>query len=281
MSEPYQHIVAAIHYLQNHYHKRPSLAEIALQTGLSPYYLQKLFTQYTGVSPKRFCQFLINNEAKQHLLKTNESLLDASHRMGFSNPSRLHDLMVSIDAVTPGEYRQRGHQLSITYGIYNTPFGPSLLATTTRGICGLEFIVDSSQQAVQRLKNAWPEATIRCDQAAGGKIIESIFQPRPTNLPLNLHLKGTNFQIKVWQALLSIPEGHLASYSSIASLIGQKNASRAVGNAVGQNPVAYLIPCHRILRRDGSIGGYRWGQERKLMMLSQELIADRTDNRDH
>ena len=277
MSEPYQHIVAAIHYLQHHYHQRPSLEEVARQTGLSPYYLQKLFTKYTGVSPKRFCQFLINNEAKQHLLKTNKSLLEASHSMGFSNPSRLHDLMVSIDAVTPGQYRQRGRQLSITYGVYNTPFGPSLLATTARGICGLEFIVDSSQQAVQRLKNHWPEATISCDQDANIHIIEIIFHSRPTDYPLNLDLKGTNFQLKVWQALLSIPEGSLASYSSVAERIGKKNASRAVGNAVGQNPVAYLIPCHRVLRRDGSIGGYRWGQERKLMMLSQELISDHTD----
>ena len=274
MPDHYQRIAAAIHYLQENFKQRPTLAEIARHAGLSPYHLHRVFSNYTGISPKRFCQFLANTEAKKYLLSSEESLLATSEHLGLSNPSRLHNLLVSVDAVTPGEYRKRGQQLTIRYGIHVTPFGPCLLAITTRGICNLEFINGSHHQALERLRTDWPAANLHQDNYAGAKIIEQIFFTRPTDKPLPLYLKGTNFQLKVWQALLSIPEGTLASYSTLASLLGEEKACRAVGNAVGKNPIAYLIPCHRVLRSNGSVGGYRWGQERKMMILSRELVKD-------
>ncbi len=272
MTDNYQRIATAIHYLRDHFKQPPSLADLANSVGLSPFHMQKLFTQYTGISPKRFCQFMINNEAKQHLLSSHDSLLTTSEKLGLSNPSRLHDLMVSVDALTPNQYRQRCSRLSISYGEYPTPFGRCLLATTRRGICRLEFIMTTRHEALNRLRDSWPDANLYHDPRAGENIIQQIFFNARIDRPLSLYLKGTNFQLKVWQALLNIPHGYLTSYSVIASRAGEQKACRAVGSAVGANPIAYLIPCHRVLRSDGGMGGYRWGEDRKLMMLARELV---------
>ncbi len=272
MTDNFQRIARAIKFLQGEFPRQPSLAETAQHAGLSPYHFQRMFKDFAGISPKRFCQHLTSSAARQ-VLKESESLLDASYRLGLSSPSRLHDLLVNVDAITPGEYRGMGQNLTIRYGIHPTPFGPCLIAITPRGICRLEFLLGNRHTQLEAFRADWHQARLYADQTATGSAIERIFfghqfsRPRP----LPLLLKGTNFQLKVWQALLTIPEGHLTSYGDLAARIGTATAKRAVGHAVGKNPIAYLVPCHRVLRSDGSIGGYRWGEERKRMILGREL----------
>ncbi len=273
MADNFKRIAAAINFLREEYSRQPSLEECAEKAGLSPYHFQRLFKEYAGISPKRFCQHLLNQQAKS-VLNRSVSLLDASFELGLSSPSRLHDLLVSVDAVTPGEYRRLGKHLQIYYAIHLSPFGPCLLAVTGRGICSLEFIDDSPHQALARLRSDWPEATLYVDRQRTGETFNQIFpQHNSRKAPLPLLLKGTNFQIKVWRALLKIPEGSLISYSDLATRIDEPRAHRAVANAVGRNPLAYLIPCHRVLRSDGTPGGYHWGIERKLMILARELSS--------
>ncbi|MCK4501490.1 MAG: methylated-DNA--[protein]-cysteine S-methyltransferase [Desulfuromonadales bacterium] len=271
MSDDYQRIVKAIYYLKESALEQPSLDEAAGQIGLSPYHFQRLFRRYAGVSPKRFLQHLTSEHAKE-LLKQSTSVLETSFSVGLSSPGRLHDLLISVEAVTPGEVKTGGAGLSIDYGIHGTPFGSCLLGLTERGICRLEFVDhDNRDEIIQRLFQAWPEAQINENAATTGKMIELIFQPQKTHRPLPLLLKGTNFQLKVWQALLQIPEGTVTSYGYLARKLGQPKASRAVGVAIGNNPIGYLIPCHRVLRGDGGLGGYRWGTGRKLVILGKEL----------
>ncbi len=273
MTDNFMRIAEAIYFLREEFKRQPSLEECARKAGMSPYHFQRVFKNYAGISPKRFCQHLLSHQAKS-ALNSSAPLLDVSFELGLSSPSRLHDLMVSVDAVTPGEYQSLGKNLQIYYGIHCSLFGPCLLAVTGRGICHLEFIDDAPHQAVISLRDNWPKAALREDRQRTGKAIEQIFslQCKP-NYPLPLFLKGTNFQIKVWQALLKIPSGSVISYSDLASRINEPEAHRAVANAVGRNPLAYLIPCHRVLRSDGNLGGYRWGVERKLMILGQELSS--------
>jgi len=275
MSDTYQKIARAIHFIETNALAQPSLDQVAGHVGLSPSHFQRLFQRWAGVSPKRFLQFLTASHAKQ-LLRESLPILEASFAAGLSSPGRLHDLLIATEAVTPGEFKAGGAGITIRYGFHETPFGLCLIGVTERGICRFEFIDAADQsELVTRLREAWPEATLSEDLNATGAVIEQIFARRGAagRRELKLLLRGTNFQLKVWQALLQIPEGRVASYGFLAQQLGCPGASRAIGTAVGQNPVGYLIPCHRVLRQTGELGGYRWGIERKQAILGRELVA--------
>lgn len=274
MSEDYQRIAAAIRYLEAHRRQQPSLEELAAEIGLSPFHFQKLFQRWAGVSPKRFLQHLTEQHARE-LLQASESVLATSFELGLSGSGRLHDLMVTVSATTPGEVKTGGAGLEIAWGVHDSPFGLMFLAVTPRGICRLEF-PDSDQPEIplQRLADDWPTAGIVENPKQTLPVAQNIFPA--TGLPngrFNLLLRGTNFQLQVWRALLRIPEGRVVSYGQLAEAVGCPSAGRAVGSAVGKNPIAYLIPCHRVLRGDGGIGGYRWGTERKLALLGKEWLG--------
>jgi AraC family transcriptional regulator of adaptative response/methylated-DNA-[protein]-cysteine methyltransferase len=274
MAEDYQRIAKAIRYLRMNTLEQPSLDQVAAQAGLSPHHFQRIFRRWAGVSPKRFLQFLTANHAKQ-LLRQSQPVLDTSFAVGLSSPGRLHDLLINIDAVTPGEYKDRGQGLLIEYGQHPTPFGESLIATTARGICRLAFLETNSAEAeLDSLRKDWPKAQLLENSPKTAPLIEQIFNKDCRTKPLPLLLCGTNFQIKVWQALLQIPEGSIASYGYLAEKLQKPKASRPVGTAIGQNPIGYLIPCHRVLRSDGGIGGYRWGEDRKFALLGNELLRE-------
>jgi AraC family transcriptional regulator, regulatory protein of adaptative response / methylated-DNA-[protein]-cysteine methyltransferase len=264
----YERIERAIAFLQEHYLERPDLSTVARQAHLSEYHFQRLFSRWAGISPKKFLQFLTAEHAKQQLAES-KSLLDVTFDAGLSSPGRLHDLFVTIEAVTPGEFKSRGAGLEIRYGFHPTRFGTCLLAVTDRGICGLQFVNASS--AVE-LKRTWSGA--RCIERPDvtAPIVERIFSQfnGHARAPLSLLVVGTNFQVKVWQALLRIPPGVVASYETVGRWIGKPNASLAIGRAVAHNPIAYLIPCHRVIRKTGVIGDYRWGTARKQAMLAWE-----------
>ncbi|HEY5672389.1 MAG TPA: methylated-DNA--[protein]-cysteine S-methyltransferase [Malonomonas sp.] len=271
----YRRIEKAIHYLEEHVAEQPSLDEVAEQIGLSASHFQRLFKSWAGVSPKRFLQYLTVENAKR-LLRDSASVLDASLDVGLSGPGRLHDLFVSAEAMTPGEFKQHGRDLQISYGFHATPFGECLLAVTARGICSLGFVEPEHRSAaLNELLNTWQAATIIENPAAGEEAIRQIFgsDPPQAQTPIKVLLRGTNFQIKVWQALLRIPEGSAVSYGTLAAAIGHPAAHRAVGTAAGHNPIAYLIPCHRVLRSNGEIGGYRWGIDRKRAILAREAAV--------
>src|SRR5512141_140576 len=230
LSEDYLRIEQAILYLENHYKEQPSLEEVAGNIGLSEYHFQRLFTRWAGVSPKRFLQFLTKEGAKD-LLDQSENLLDTTHQVGLSSLGRLHDLFVTTEAVTPGEYKSRGTGVTIRYGIHPTPFGNCVIATTERGICHLSFVETSEGEAIDHLVADWQQARMIEDYQATAPLVEPIFDLRDHNRakPLNVHLRGTNFQLKVWEALLQVPSGEVTTYAGIASRIGNPNATRAVG----------------------------------------------------
>ncbi len=272
MSTAYQRIAQAIEFLEQHYQEQPSLEALAERLALSPFHLQRLFTQWAGVSPKRFIQYLTAEHAKQ-LLANAHSVLDTAYATGLSSPSRLHDLFVATEAVTPGEFKQQGAGLEIAYGQHDTPFGECLLAVTARGICQLLFLEAGGwESAVETLRAQWSQARLVADMSQTQPFLEQIFpaQEQQGQRAVTLLLKGTNFQLKVWNALLQIPAGAAWSYEDVAQAIGQPSAARAVGNAVGANPVGYLIPCHRVIRKSGIIQEYRWGPTRKKAILAWE-----------
>ncbi len=269
----YQRIEKAIRFLEKRAFAQPSLEEAAAHVGLSAFHFQKLFKHWAGVSPKRFLQFLTVSHAKQMLLRSS-SVLDAAYGAGLSSPGRLHDLFVVVEAVTPGEFKTAGAGVEITYGFHDTPFGVCLVAQTARGICALSFVApEGKAQAVSELRASWPQAQLREDAEAGRAAVEKIFSSRLgcKDSPVRLLLCGTNLQLKVWEALLRIPEGAVVSYQALAQAVGRPQAVRAVANAVGRNPVACLIPCHRVLRSSGEIGGYRWDTVRKRAILGREM----------
>lgn len=272
LSADYGRIEAAIHYLDQNFQAQPSLAEVAAHVGLSEYHFQRLFSRWAGTSPKRFLQFLTIQHAKQ-LLADSQSILDATFEAGLSSPSRLHDLFVTHEAITPGEFKQKGAGLTIQYGFHDSPFGECLIALTERGICGLQFVANGDRAAaLAELKASWPQAQFVADEGATRPFINPIFNltdvaERPS---LPLYLKGTNFQIQVWQALLKIPAGTAVAYGTVAQMIGNPKASRAVGSATGSNPIGFLIPCHRVIRQAGGLGDYRWGSRRKKAILGWE-----------
>jgi AraC family transcriptional regulator, regulatory protein of adaptative response / methylated-DNA-[protein]-cysteine methyltransferase len=268
----YARIERALRFLNANYLQRPALDEIATHAHLSPFHFERLFQRWAGTSPKRFLQYLTKEHAKS-LLQDSSSLLEATYESGLSGAGRLHDLFVSCEAVTPGECKHRGKGVTIRYGFHPTPFGECLLATTERGICALRFLSSASKPvAVRELREEWPAAEFTKDDGETGEICGRIFSGalEDVSTPFHLHLRGTNFQLKVWQALLTIPVGRLVNYGDLAAKISAPRASRAVGSAVGRNPIAYLIPCHRVIRSLGVIGDYRWGRERKQAMIGRE-----------
>ena len=272
LSDDYLRIEQAILYLENHYNEQPSLEELAANIGLSEYHFQRLFTRWAGVSPKRFLQFLTKESAKD-LLDRSENLLETTHQTGLSSLGRLHDLFVNTEGVTPGEYKSRGEGVTIRYGIHPTPFGKCLIATTERGICHLGFVQTSEGDAVDNLVTDWKQAKMIEDHKSTAMLVEPIFDLGYRGKPLNVHLRGTNFQLKVWEALLQIPFGTVTTYEGIAKRIGKPSASRSVGTAVGQNPIAVLIPCHRVIRKVGEFGNYRYGALRKKALLIREYAG--------
>lgn len=265
----YARIERAIGYLETHAREQPELRAIARHVGLSEFHFQRLFRRWAGVSPKRFLQFLTADYARR-LLERSHTVLDAAHETGLSGGGRLHDLMISIHAATPGELRQRGAGLTLRYGFHPTPFGECLVALTERGIAALAFITATREQALAELQERWPHATLRRAPADTRAIAERAFAPTRRGQPLTLHLPGSNFQIKVWEALLRVPPGAALSYETLAESIGASRATRAVASAVARNPVAVLIPCHRVIRKTGAFGEYHWGTARKQALLAWE-----------
>jgi AraC family transcriptional regulator of adaptative response/methylated-DNA-[protein]-cysteine methyltransferase len=271
-SATYERMAEAIAFMRQHHRSQPDLKTIAQAVHLSEYHFQRVFTQWAGISPKRFLQYLTVEYAKGKIAET-ENLLSLTAEASLSSPGRLHDLFVSLEAMSPGEYKAAGAGLSIRYGLHETPFGQCLIARTDRGICNLQFVeVDARSVTVEaRLRDQWPAADLVWDPATTAELSDRIFQPRQSPVgPLVLHVKGTNFQIQVWRALLTIPFGGMTTYQGLATVIGRPTAARAIGNAVGRNPIGYLIPCHRVIRGSGELGGYRWGRERKTAMLGWE-----------
>ncbi|EDX86597.1 methylated-DNA-[protein]-cysteine S-methyltransferase [Synechococcus sp. PCC 7335] len=267
----YQTVAAAIAFIRQHQAKQPDLSAVAQHVGLSEYHFQKLFTHWAGISPKRFLQYLTIEQAKASIARTN-SLLELSTNLGLSGPSRLHDLFVSIEAMSPGEYKNGGKGLEIHYGSHATLFGPVAIATTNRGICSLHFQDGSELDAEKLLSSTWPSARLVEDPKQTQALCDRIFSPAmaQSHQPLTLLVKGTNFQLQVWRALLQIPSGSLTTYKTIAEMIERPKAVRAVGTAIGKNPIGYLIPCHRVIRGSGEVGGYRWGSDRKQAILGWE-----------
>jgi len=268
----YERVEAAIRFLETHLENQPGLSDIARAAGLSEYHFQRLFSRWVGISPKRFLQFLTKEHAKA-LIEGSDSILDTTLDSGLSSPGRLHDLFVTCEAVTPGEYKKKGAGLEIRYGLHPSPFGECLLAVTERGICALTFVQDEDrQEPLADLERQWPRAAIRRDPKATAGLLAQVFGfPRDNPpAPLYLFVKGTNFQIKVWEALLKIPLGRAVTYEDIARHIGLPRAARAVGNAVGRNPIPFLIPCHRVIRKMGVFGYYGGGPARKKAMLGWE-----------
>lgn len=271
-AKDYRRIEESIHFLTENFSRRPALKEAAGRAGLSEFHFQRIFTRWAGISPKRFLQYL----AKEHVMgrmKDGNRLLELALDAGLSGSGRLHDLIVSCEAVTPGEMMSGGKGVRADFGFHSTPFGECLIAVTPRGIAYLAFI-DEKTGALEALKGRMTEADLRENPGATAPLVEKIFTPLKSGGTLHLALNGTNFQIKVWEALLAIPEGAVVSYEDVAKRIGMPSAARAVGNAVGSNPIAYLIPCHRVIRKVGDFGNYRWGAARKMLMLGRELAKE-------
>lgn len=266
----YERMASSLTWLSAHFASQPSLADIAARAGMSPHHFQRIFTRWVGLSPKKYVQFLTLERAKA-CLAASESVLDAAFASGLSGPGRLHDLFVNVEALTPGEYKRGGAGLVIRHGVHDSPFGPCLLTHTERGICGLAFLEPTDHnRSLARLTAHWPNARVVADAGPGAELAARIFGSGGGR-SLTLLLNGTPFQIQVWRALLRIPSGSIASYQALAGYVGNPNAGRAVGAASRANPIAYLIPCHRVIRKSGALGGYRWGLGRKLAMLSREL----------
>ena len=269
----YLRVEKAIQYLEENYRDQPDLGRVAERVGLSEFHFQRLFRRWAGVSPKRFLQFLTAEHARR-MLEESSTVLEAAYGAGLSGPGRLHDLMVSLHAVTPGEIRAGGAGLVIDHGVHDSPFGRALLAATERGVCALSFIDEDrgAEGALADLRERWPGADLREDPARTGSFAERIFggEGREPAAPLPLLVRGTNFQVKVWEALLRLEPGEVTTYERLAESIGAPRAVRAVGTAVGRNPIAFLIPCHRVIRKSGAFGQYRWGASRKRAMLGWE-----------
>lgn len=275
-SEPninYHRIEKAIQFLEENFQRQPELDEVAEKVHLSPFHFQRLFTEWAGISPKRFLQFLTVGFLKQRLRET-KNLSEAAESAGLSSQSRVYDLFTTLEAVTPQEYKKQGEGLHIEYGIHDTPFGLCLIGTTERGVCWLSFIntMDDARVSIEDMKTHWHNSVFHQNQDITSIFIQQIFH-RNTSSPTKLHLfvKGTNFQIKVWDALLKIPTGGVVTYQGIADEIGSPRAMQAVGSAVGSNHIAYLIPCHRVIRKDGILGEYRWSATRKKSIIGWEM----------
>lgn len=266
----YIRVATAIAYIKENYLDQPKLEQIAKAVNLSPFHFQRLFTEWAGVSPKKFIQFISIEHAKGILNQSNSSLLNVSYDIGLSGSSRLHDLFVNIEGMTPGEYKNLGERLTINYSLENTQFGQVLIASTTKGVCFMSF-TDMTDDALNSLKSQFSKAKFVQQRDSIQLNAMKIYNADWSNIQeIKLHLKASDFQLKVWNNLLRIPFGSLRSYGSLATMIDQPKASRAVGTAVANNPVAFLIPCHRVIRSSGIIGEYRWGSTRKTALIGWE-----------
>jgi AraC family transcriptional regulator of adaptative response/methylated-DNA-[protein]-cysteine methyltransferase len=277
-SSDYSTVAEAIRFLQDEFKSQPTLEDGAGQVGASPFHFQRLSTRWAGVSPKRFVQFLTVEHAKDRL-RAPEPVLRVAIESGLSGPARLHDLFVTTEAVTPGKFKTMGDQIRIGWGVQESPFGLILLGLTPRGICHLAFLDEADldgTRALDEVRSRWPRAHFFEASEETGKMAQKIF-PTPRQRrdpePLSLFLKGTNFQIKVWTALLRVQPGRLTTYGRLADAIDHPRSARAVGSAVGSNAVAFLIPCRRVIREDGRMGEYRWGVERKKAILGWEAAG--------
>lgn len=265
----YERIKTAIEFISQNFQQQPDLDEVAKQVHISPFHFQRMFKDWAGVSPKKFLQYISIQHAKQLLLHKN-NIADTAFETGLSTTSRLHDLFISIEGMTPGEYKNGGEQLIINYSFAETPFGNIIVASTSKGICHLTF-ADDEKEALKKLKSHFPLASFKQVVDTIQQNALFIFTQDWKNLSnIKLHLKGTAFQLKVWEALLKIPMGGLSTYASIAENIDNAKASRAVGSAIGDNPVAFLIPCHRVIKSTGVFGQYHWGSTRKTAMIGWE-----------
>ena len=265
----YAIVARAIGFIRENSRRQPSLAEIATAVHLSEFHLQRIFAAWTGISPKRFLQFLTKEYAKQ-ALRDCDDVLSVSAAAGLSGGGRLHDLMVSCEAMTPGEIKAGGRGVEVGWGHAATPFGEALIGWTPRGICHLAFCDDDQVSAAARLAAQWPAATLIADDAEAACLAARIFPGRQRSGRLHLILRGTNYQIKVWEALIGIEPSQRISYGKLAAMAGAPQAQRAAGSALAANTIAYLIPCHRVIRESGDSGNYRWGPERKAAMLAWE-----------
>lgn len=273
--DSYTTVASAIRFIREHARSQPSLGEVASAVGLSESHLQRVFSEWAGISPKRFLQFLTKEHARQ-ALRQSADLVTASLDAGLSGPGRLHDLMVNCEAMTPGEIKARGAGVTLSVGYTATPFGAALVAWTSRGVCHLDFCDDDEEQKCAELLAEWPNASLERDDAGAVRLAERIFTENPESGSLHLLLRGTNFQIKVWEALLNIGPSTIASYSTLASLAGSPKAQRAVGTAMAANRLGFLIPCHRVIRESGEVGVYRWGSDRKAAMQAWEAARGET-----
>lgn len=278
ISNHYHTVEAAITFIREQYTYQPSLEEIATHLKISPWYLQKVFTEWAGISPKKFLQYTTLNHARKLIRGKENSLFDTAHETGLSGTGRLHHLFITIEAMTPGEYKDGGRNLDISFSYSGSPFGRLIIASTPRGICHISFI-DSQDEALSNLEQIYPNANLLEKQEPVHRDVIDLFNYDAKDISkIPLHIRGTEFQLKVWEALLKIPAGNLSTYGEIAAQTGSPGASRAAGSAIGNNPVAYLIPCHRVIRSDGHLGGYIWGEERKQALIGWESAqAGRND----
>jgi AraC family transcriptional regulator, regulatory protein of adaptative response / methylated-DNA-[protein]-cysteine methyltransferase len=269
----YQRIEQAIKYLETNFQKQPDLDEVAEKVHLSPFHFQRLFTEWAGISPKRFLQFLTVDFLKDKL-QHSKSLVEVADLAGLSSQSRVYDLFTTLEAMTPQEYKTKGSGLRIEYGFHPTPFGMALIGVTERGICWLSFLSsdEDPRQPLEEMKTYWGNSIFHEDTQLTASFIDKIFAQKLTD-KLHLLVKGTNFQVKVWEALLRIPSGDVTTYQEIARSINNPKAVQAVGSAVGSNHIAYLIPCHRVIRKDGILGEYRWSSSRKKTMIGREMAT--------
>ncbi len=274
----YERIAKAIEFISENITAQPTLEEIAEKVNLSPFHFQRIFTEWAGVSPKKFLQFLTADYLKAKI-KSTATLIEAAEIAGLSSQSRVYDLFTGIEAVTPQEFKSGGKGLHISYAYHQTPFGECFLAVTERGICGMAFTDEQTKKEdLATFKKKWFFATIQENASITYPYIERIFMPHLSSLDkLHLLVQGTNFQLKVWEALLTIPQGSLTTYQQIAESIGKDKAVRAVGTAVGNNPIAYLIPCHRVIRKEGKLGEYHWGSIRKKAIVGWEAAKKISD----
>jgi AraC family transcriptional regulator of adaptative response/methylated-DNA-[protein]-cysteine methyltransferase len=270
----YHRIEQAIKFLEENFQRQPELDEVAEKVHLSPFHFQRIFTEWAGISPKRFSQFLTVDFLKEKLNET-KNLIDAAEAAGLSSQSRVYDLFTTLEAVTPQEYKLAGSGIKVEYGFHETPFGHSLIGVTDRGICWLSFIraEENPKEELERMKEHWHNSVFHQNQSTTQAFVEQIFYHSGTKAPSKLHVfvKGTNFQVKVWEALLRLPIGSVTTYQGIAEKIQNPKAMQAVGSAVGANHIAYLIPCHRVIRKDGILGEYRWESSRKKSIIGWEM----------
>jgi AraC family transcriptional regulator of adaptative response/methylated-DNA-[protein]-cysteine methyltransferase len=273
----YRRVASAINFFKENYRSQPKLEDVAEHVSLSPFHFQRMFQQWAGVTPKQFLQYLSVEHAKSMIKNTGASLFDTAYATGLSGTSRLHDLFIKVEGMTPGEFKNGGELLKINYSFADSTFGKMLVASTAKGICHMNFVDEAETEALQKLIRLFPNAIFNCTPDTVQQNALRIFS-KDWNQPdeIKLHLKGTDFQIKVWETLLKVPAGGLTTYSDLANYAGYKNASRSVGTAVGSNPVAYLIPCHRVIKSNGEIGQYHWGTPRKNAIIGWEAALQAT-----